>query len=64
MGRPTPTPDQVKHSIPVRLTESSTRSLDDAAAVLGMSRSGFMRQAEDRVVKRTARNARLTELAA
>ncbi len=63
MGRPALTPDQVKHPVPVRLTESQIRSLDDAAAVLGISRSEFMRQAVDRAAKRTARNARPTELA-
>lgn len=53
----------MKHPVPVRLTESQIRSLDDAAAFLGISRSEFMRQAVDRAAKRTARNARPTELA-
>ncbi len=48
MECPALTPDQVKHSVPVRLTESQIRTLDEAAAVLGISRSEFMRQAVDR----------------
>ena len=46
------------------LKDNNQYDADDGAAALGVSRSGFMRQAVDRVVKRTARNARPTELAA
>lgn len=61
MGRPALTPDQVKHSVPVRLTESQIRTLDEAAAVLGISRSEFMRQAVDRAAKRAARKSHQME---
>ena len=61
MGRPALTPDQVKHSVPVRLTESQIRTLDEAAAVLGVSRSEFMRQAVDRAAKRAARKSHQME---
>ena len=57
MGRPALTDEHVKHPVPVRLTESQIRTLDEAAAVLGISRSEFMRQAVDRAAKRAARKA-------
>ena len=61
MGRPALTDEQVKHPVPVRLTESQIRTLDEAAAVLGISRSEFMRQAVDRAAKRAARKSHQME---
>ena len=61
MGRPALTDEHVKHPVPVRLTESQIRTLDEAAAVLGVSRSEFMRQAVDRAAKRAARKAHQME---
>lgn len=61
MGRPALTDEHVKHPVPVRLTESQIRTLDEAAAVLGISRSEFMRQAVDRAAKRAARKSHQME---
>ena len=61
MGRPALTDEHVKHPVPVRITESQIRTLDEAAAVLGVSRSEFMRQAVDRAAKRAARKAQQME---
>ena len=61
MGRPALADEHVKHPVPVRLTESQIRTLDEAAAVLGISRSEFMRQAVVGRAQRTARQARQME---
>jgi len=61
MGRPALTDEHVKHPVPVRLTESQIRTLDEAAAAEGLSRSEFMRQAVDRAAKRAARKAQPME---
>ena len=61
MGRPALTPEHVKHPVPVRLTDSQIRLLDEAAAAEGMSRSEFMRQAVERAARRAARRAQHLE---
>jgi len=61
MGRPAFADEFVKYPVPVRLTESQIRTLDEAAAAEGVSRSEFMRQAVDRAAKRAARRAQQME---
>lgn len=61
MARPALAPEHVKHPVPVRLTDSQIRTLDEAAAAEGLSRSEFMRQAVDRAAKRAARRAQQME---
>jgi uncharacterized protein (DUF1778 family) len=61
MGRPALTDEYVKYPVPVRLTESQIRTLDEAAAAEGVSRSEFMRRVVDRAAKRAARKAQTME---
>jgi uncharacterized protein (DUF1778 family) len=61
MGRPALADEFVKYPVPVRLTESQIRNLDEAAAAEGVSRSEFMRRVVDRAAKRGARKAQQSE---
>ena len=58
MGRPAYADEDKRHPLAVRFTESQIHTVDEAAAMLGMSRSEFMRQA---VVGRAQRIARKAE---
>ena len=64
MGRPAFADEHVKHPVPVRLTERQIRTLDEAAAAEGVSRSEFMRRVVDRAAKRVVRKAQTMEPAA
>ena len=57
MGRPALAPEHVKYPLAVRFTESQIRTLNEATAAEGVSRSEFMRQAVNQAAKRAARKA-------
>ena len=64
MGRPALPPEEKRHPLAVRFTDSNVDLIAEAAEAEGLSRSEFMRQAVERAAKRSVRKARQMESAA